>query len=223
MNRVFICICIFLNVINVWAKDISKQEPGTVVHVTVGKVSEVFFPEKVAKVVKGGASDSVLIEVLDQSLYLLPKSNTPADVFVTTVSGRSYPLTLTIAPQHDIKVEINGGSVSSISPSAGNDVMDVMKDILSGHEPPGSTALKVNRTDILFKDSKIQLHVRSGYDLPALTAYILEARNLTDNSVIVPIEQVTFPRLLAITSDRDMIAAKGREGDSTAVYLVVGK
>ncbi len=98
-----------------------------------------------------------------------------------------------------------------------------MKDILSGHEPPGSTALKVNRADILFKDSKIQLYVRSGYDLPALTAYILEARNLMDNSVIVPIEQVTFPRLLAITSDRDMIAPKGQEGDHTAVYLVVGK
>ena len=223
MNRVFVCICILLNVSNVWAKDISKQEPATAVHVAVGKVSEGFFPEKIAKVVKGGASDSVLVEVLDQSLYLLPKSNTPADVFVTTVSGRSYPLTLTIAPQHDIKVEINGGSVSSISPNAGSNVMDVMKDIRSEHEPPGSTALKVNRADVLFKDSKIQLHVRSGYDLPALTAYILEARNLTDNSVIVPIEQVTFPRLLAITSDRDMIAPKGREGDRTAVYLVVGK
>ncbi len=223
MKGILVCICILLNTINVWAKDIPKQEPGTAVHVAVGKVSEVFFPEKIAKVIKGGASDSVLVEVLDQSLYLLPKSNTPADIFVTTVSGRSYPLTLTIAPQHDIKVEINGASVSSISPSAGNDVMDVMKDILSGHEPPGSTALKVDRADILFKDSKIQLHVRCGYDLPALTAYILEARNLTDNSVIVPIEQVTFPHLLAITSDRDMIAPKGREGDSTAVYLVVGK
>ena len=223
MKVTILLICIFLNVSNVWAKDISKQEPSTTVHVSVGKVSEVFFPEKIAKIVKGGASDSVLVEVLDQSLYLLPKSNTPADIFVTTVSGHSYPLTLTIPPRHDIKVEIGGGSISSISPNAGSNVMDVMKDILSGHEPPGSTALKVNRADILFKDSKIQLHVRSGYDLPALTAYILEAQNLTDNSVIVPIEQVTFPRLLAITSDRDMIAPKGREGDSTAVYLVVGK
>lgn len=218
MNRVLICVCVFLNV-----PATGGAEPGTTVHVAVGKVSEVFFPEKVAKVIKGGASDSVLVEVLDQSLYLLPKSNTPADIFVTTVSGRSYPLTLTVAPQHDVKVEIGGDSVSSISPSSGNDVMDVMKDILSGHEPPGSTALKTGRADVLFKDSQIQLHVRSGYDLPALTAYILEAKNLTDNSVIVPIEQVTFPRLLAITSDRDMIAPKGREGDSTAVYLVVGK
>ncbi len=219
MNRVFVCICILLNV----SPAVGVADPGTAVHVSVGKVSEVFFPEKIAKVVKGGSSDSVLIEVLDQSLYLLPKSNTPADIFVTTVSGRSYPLTLTIAPQHDVKVEIGGGAVSSISIGAGNDVMDVMKDVLSGHEPPGSTALKANRTDILFKDSRIQLRVRSGYDLPALTAYILEARNLTDNSVIVPIEQVTFPRLLAITSDRDMIAPKGREGDSTVVYMVVGK
>ncbi|MBI3315091.1 MAG: type-F conjugative transfer system secretin TraK [Candidatus Omnitrophica bacterium] len=215
-------ICVFA-VGTVFAKDIPEQEPSTTVHVAVGKVSEVFFPGKIAKVVKGGASDSVLIEVLDQSLYLLPKSNAPADIFVTTVSGRSYPLTLTVAPQHDIKVEIGGGSVGGISPGASHDVMDVMKDILSGHEPPGSTALKVKRADILFKDSKIRLYMRSGYDLPALTAYILEARNLTDNSVIVPIEQVTFPRLLAITSDRDMIAPKGREGDSTAVYLVVGE
>ena len=218
-----ILVCTIFATGNVLAQDASKQHP-TAVHVTVGKVSEVVFPEKVAKIIKGGAPDSVLVEVLDQSVYLMPKSDTPADIFVTGVSGRSYPLNLSIAPQHDIRVEIGGSSVLSYSvESANNSAMDVMKDILAGHEPAGATALKGDHGGVLFKDGQIQLSVRSGYDLSTLTVYILEAHNLTDNSVIIPLEQFSFPRLLAAASDRDMIAPKGQEGDRTAVYLVVGK
>ena len=221
MKIFIVCMCIVAGVCNVRAQDVPRQQP-TAVRVAVGKVSEVVFPEKVAKVIKGGVPDSVLVEVLDQSVYVMPRSNTPADIFVTGVSGRSYPLNLSIAPQHDIRVEMGGSSVLSHPAESANGAMDVMKDILAGHEPAGAAALKGGGT-VLFKDSQIQLSVRSGYDLPALTGYVLEARNLTDNSVIVPVEQMAFPHLLAAASDRDMLAPKGQEGDHTMVYAVVGK
>ena len=218
-----ILFCLFFLAGNASAQGLAKQQP-TIVHVAVGKVTEIVFPEKVAKIIKGGAPDSVLVEVLDQSVYVMPKSNTPADIFVTSVSGHSHPLNLVIAPRHDVKIDLGGSStVDHISGNSGNEAMNVMKDILIGQEPAGSTVLKGDRGTVLFKDSQIQLSVHTGYDLPTLTAYVLEARNLTGNSVIVPIEQMTFPRLLAASSDRDMIAPKGQEGDHAMVYLVVGK
>ncbi len=201
----------------------AKQEP-TIVHVAIGKVSEVVFPDKIANVIKGGAPDSVLVEVLEKSVYILPKTNTPADIFITTISGQSFPLSLVMATQQDVRIDIPGTSrIDRPIENIPNSPMDIMKYILLGQEPPGATPLKTDEGKIFFKDAQIQCSVHHAYEFPALTAYVLEARNLTRNSIIVPVEQMLFPNLLAVASDRDMISAKGQEGDRTMVYLVVGK
>ena len=193
------------------------------VHVAVGKVSEVVFPEKVAKVIKGGAADSVLVETLDNSIYLLPKTNTPADVFVTVVSGVSYPLNLVIAPEHDLRVEVDASSSSGrLSSEVKTNAMDLMKEILLGHKPVGATMVKGGQS-VTLQDGQIKLTVEVIYDFPHLAAYIVQAQNLTDNSVIVPVGQMTFPNVLAVTSDQDMLKPKGQEGDAAKVYMIAGK
>ncbi|MBI4309627.1 MAG: hypothetical protein HY591_04780 [Candidatus Omnitrophica bacterium] len=192
------------------------------VHVAVGKVSEVVFPEKVAKVIKGGAADSVLVEVLDNSVYVLPKTNTPADIFVTGVSGKSYPLDLVIAAQHDIRVEVSGQNLRRISREINLNAMDLMKEILRGVEPAGATVLK-NSKSMALNGGQIKMTVEVIYDFPHIAAYIFKAQNLSDNSVIVPVQQISFLNLLAVTSDQDMLKPKGEEGDNTKVYIVAGK
>lgn len=202
--------------------DMAHAFPSTDVHVTAGKVSEVVLPEKVAKVIKGGAADSVLVEVLDDSVYIMPKSNAPADVFVTGVSGESYPLNLLISPQHDVRVQIKGPSVQKSSREARVEVMDVMKEMLLGHEPAGATLLKTVKT-LAFDSQQIKLSVDQAYDLPHIAVYVLKAQNLIDNSVIIPLQQISFPHLLAAASDEDMLQPKGREGDTTKVYIIASK
>ena len=192
------------------------------VHVSLGKVSEVVFPEKVAKVIKGGVGDSVLVEVLDNTVYLLPKTDAPADVFVTGVSAQSYPLNLVVSPQHDIRVEVNGQSARRISQDIKQGALDLMKAILLGHEPAGATVLKGGQSVIL-SNQDIKFTVNMIYDFPHLAAYVFKAKNLTDNSVVVPVEQVSFPHLLAITADEDVLRPQGQEGDTTQVYLVAEK
>ncbi len=197
--------------------------PATTVHIGIGKVSEVVFPEKVAKIIKGGASDSVLVEVADNSVYILPKTTTPSDIFVTGESGQSYPLNLTLAGEHDVKVEIGGGAaVQRQTQDINIDTMDLMKDLLRGQEPAGAALIKGN-TSILLADGQIKLTVETVYDFPHISAYILKAQNLIDNQVIIPIEQMTFPHLLAVSSDRDSLSAKGRANDSSKVYVIAGK
>ena len=217
MKRIWMCVWMAL-----WLCRWADAAPAMSVHVAVGKVSEVVFPEKVARVVKGGAADSVLVEALDNSVYVLPKTNTPADIFVTGVSGKSYPLNLAIAPEHDVRVEVTGPDLHRVSQEININAMDLMKDVLRGTEPAGATVLK-NRQSMTLSDQQIKMTIDVIYDFPHITAYVFKAQNLTDNSVIVPLQQISFPNLLAVTSDQDMLRPKGQEGDTTKVYIVAGK
>ena len=72
-------------------------------------------------------------------------------------------------------------------------------------------------------DQQIKMTIDVIYDFPQIAAYVFKAQNLIDNSVIVPLQQISFPNLLAVTSDQDMLKPKGQEGDSTKIYIVAGK
>ena len=224
IKNILVSILILFLAFNVWAADFKDDGRPTDIQVEEGKVTQVEFPVKVAKVVKGGDPDSVLVEVLDNSVYLLPKTQTPSDIFVTTISGHSYPLTLHIGQNHDIKIKVGSFKNRQISASRGyySDVMDLMKDLLQGHEPAGATVLPATG-QVLLSNDKIKLTVDKAYELSSWKAYVLIARNLINNAVIIPIEQMSLPDLLAVSSQRDMLAAKGREGDRAKVYVIVGK
>ncbi len=196
------------------------------IRVEVGKVTEVVFPDKVAKVIKGGPQDSVLIEVLDNTVYLLPKADNLSDIFVTTTTGNSYPLNLHVGSQHDIKVQVGTanhkelGISAEIGTYAG--VMDLMKDLLLHREPAGATLLP-SKGQLFISDQKLQLKVEKSYELAGWKAYVLTAKNLMNNAVIIPLEQISLPDLLAISADQDMLAAKGQEGDAAKLYLITGQ
>ena len=54
-------------------------------------------------------------------------------------------------------------------------------------------------------------------------AYVMVCENLLDRSIIVPVEQVNFPHLLAVSSEKDLFdTAKGTDGAITKVFMVVG-
>jgi hypothetical protein len=220
MRQIFVLILVLIYISGCY-KGAQAAIPMEV-HVSVGKVSEVAFSEKIAKVIKGGAPDSILVEVLDNSVYLLPKTNTPADVFITGVSGESYPLKLRISAEHDVRVQVKGSSVHRLSHDVKTDAMDLIKDILRGQEPAGATVLKGGQFMSL-SEGQIKMSVETIYDFPHMAAYIFKAHNLMDNSVIIPIEQMSFPNLLAVSSDQDMLKPKGQEGDTSKVYIIAGK
>jgi hypothetical protein len=201
----------------------SPKDEGKVlnINVEIGKVSEVVFPAKVTKVIKGGQPDSILVEVLDHSVYLLPKTDTPPDIFVTTTAGSSYPLSLHLSQEHDIKVQVDSSARSSGSLGRNyNDVMDLMKDLLLQKELSMATVLP-SQGEVLLSNQEIKLTVDKAYELGDWKAYVLTAKNLISNAVIIPIEQITLPNLLAISADQDMLFASGQQGDNAKVYMIV--
>ncbi len=195
------------------------QGQATQIRVANGKVTEVAFPQAVAKVIKGGAVDSLLVEVVDKSVYLLPKSDISADIFITTISGQSYPLHLVVADKQDVKVSIDQENVDRISQGSVFDSMGIMKDLLRGQIPQGASEIP-GKGQVLLDNGNIQLNVKQVYEFPQGKAYILYALNLKNNGVIVPVQSISFPGLVAIASDSDFLNPKGQSGDQTQVYLV---
>jgi len=202
------------------ASEFKDEGRLTNVNVQIGKVTEIVFPSKIAKVVKGGDPESVLVEVLDNSLYVLPKTESPPDIFVTTVLGSSYPLNLHLAKEHDIKIQVAPSRPNQASSGQYLDVMDLMKDLLLDKEPAGATLLSQGGESIL-TNSQIQIKVSKAYELLNWKAYVLTAYNLSPNAVIVPIEQLSLPHLLAVSAEQEMLKAKGQEGDTTKLYMIV--
>jgi hypothetical protein len=205
------------------AAQAAKNEGKPVdIKVEIGKVTEVVFPEKIMKVIKGGQPDSVLVEVLDNSIYLLPKTDTPAGIFVTISSGVSYPLTLQMSQEHDIKVQIGSSNQKEEGVTRGmySDVMDLMKDLLLEREPSMSTTLP-HQGEVFLSDQHIKVTVNQAYEVGDWRAYVLTARNLINQTVIVPVEQMSLPNLLAVSAERDILAAAGQANDSAKVYVIV--
>lgn len=195
---------------------------ASVVHVSLGKVSEIVLPEKVAKVIKGGAVDSVLVEVLEKSVYVLPKANQPADIFITGVSGTSYPINLVMGEEHDLRVDVQTDKKVVANAHGNLDPLDLMKILLRKEEPLGANLLKVGQR-VQLKESNIGLKVDRIYDFPSMAAYIIKAHNPDRNNSILPLEQISFPNILAIAADEDMLMPEGLAGDTTTIYMIVGK
>lgn len=194
----------------------------TLVNVTIGKVSQVSFPLNIAKVIKGGSADSILVEALDRDLYIMPKSDSPANIFVTDVAGASYALNLQIAKVHDVSVLINQDKIRSRSNYAVNNMMLIMKEMLLGHELVGADQIKLNYV-IQLKNSPISLEFLYAYEYPSLTAYIIQAKNLANKMTVVPVEHLSLGRVLGIASDTDTLMPKGQEGDHTNIYMIKAK
>ncbi len=193
------------------------------INVASGKITEVIFPEKVAKIIKGGGADSVLIEVLDYSVFVLPKHESPADIFVTSVKGESYPLNLIMGKEHEAKVKITYAfDPNRASGDNRSDVMDLMKVLIQGRVPAGATVLEAKEQRPIAQ-GQIELTLNTVFELPKLNGLVLTAKNVSDNTVIIPIQAISYPRLLAISSDADSLNPMKQEGNQARIYMVVEK
>ena len=189
------------------------------VHVAIGKVTEVDIGEDIIKVIKGGSPDSILVEVIDHFLYVLPKSSSIANLFVTTSSGKSIALNLILSQQHDIRVEAKEPRGSWRSSYTSCDVMLIMKDLLNQTFPQQATAVKVQKV-IPYKDKSLEIEHTTVYMWPGCRAHVFSVRNMTTQDRLVPVTQLTLPGLLGAAALDDTLKPQGHEGDATKVFLV---
>jgi hypothetical protein len=148
---------------------------------------------------------------------LTPLTSSPADVTIIDMQGQSHLIRCVFDQPVDQKIVI-GDCVSSDENNTREDAaMALMRDLIRGSAPVGATQKKVDA--LMFDDGKVRLRSVLVQELPRLTGYAMVVENLTQGSVAVPVQQMSFPGLLAVSSAKDVLL-QGEKGD---VYMVVGR
>jgi len=198
-----------------------KGKPITI-NVEVGKITEVVLPKDIASIAKGVASEVLQIEVLGERLYLLPLQSITADIYIITTDGTSYPINLVVGKgEWYTRVNIAKPGIKDIQKKGPNFTIELIRMLLLGIEPPGSTRLDGNVE--VFNNGYMKLTLKTIYELPNCNSYILTAENLHNKSIVFPMQDIEFPNLLVISVDRQVLGPKGEENSKTKIYMAVGK
>lgn len=197
------------------------QEGAVEVRSQLGKVIEVVVGKGISSIVRSGPATTLKVEQVSGHLFITPLVRSAAELVVIDGFGRSYRLKfvfdkgfdekVVIAPQED---EIVGGRgmLSSI---------DVIRELAAGHAPAG--AVETLKEGVVFEDSRVRIKTMLSYEMPDIVGYVLTAENLLPQSLVVPVEQFNFPGLLAVTSQKDILAPAGSDGSKGVLYMVVSR
>lgn len=176
-----------------------------------GMITEAEFPDKIANVTKSVTSEILQIETLGNRIFLLPRENLESQVYVITQDNVSYYLRLIMdEAQAPTRVKIKKPH-SQANEEQGRDTantVELMKALLTGRQPPGAVSAKLHPQDI-FNNAKLRITIDEVYELAGGTkAFVLTFENLIDKPVIVPIEHIELPGLLAISVDSQILEAR---------------
>ncbi|MDD2731035.1 MAG: hypothetical protein PHW33_02820 [Candidatus Portnoybacteria bacterium] len=176
-----------------------------------GVITEAEFPESIANVTKGIPSVSLQVETLGNRMFLLPLENIETNIYVVTSDNVSYCLHLIMDEiQAPTRIKINKRPEVLNKPEGGKAIntIELMKAILSGKMPQGSTSSKLEAREI-FNNGKFRIAINEIYELPGnVKALCLTFENLTHKPVVVPIEHIELPGLLAISVESQLLEAR---------------
>jgi len=176
-----------------------------------GMITEAEFPESIATVTKGIPSASLQIETLGNRMFLLPLENIETNIYVVTSDNISYCLHLIMDEiQSPTRLKINKRPEALNKPEGGKAIntIELMKAILSGKMPQGSTSSKLEAREI-FNNGKFRIAINEIYELLGnVKALCLTFENLTHKPVVVPIEHIELLGLLAISVESQLLEAR---------------
>lgn len=207
-----------------------SSEDAILLSLSVGMITEAEFPEQIANVTKSVPSASLQIETLGNRMFLLALGKIDTNIYVVTRDNVSYCLHLLMdefqAPNR-IKINRRPEIVNEEQDTAAVNTIELMKALLSGRVPQGSASLKLQPQEI-FNNGKFRIAIDEIYELPGnVKAFVLTFENLTNKPVVVPVEHIEFPGLLAISVDSQLLEArphssnkKGSSGYASKAYMI---
>jgi len=208
----------------------SDYSDEIILRLKAGMVTEAEFPDKIANVTKSVTSEILQIETLGNRIFLLPRESFDSRLYVVTQDNVSYCLHLIMdETQAATRIKIKKPH-QEVSTEQGRDTantVELMKALLTGRQPPGSVSSKLHPQEI-FNNGKIRIIIDEAYELSSkLKAFVLTFENLGDKPVVVPIEHIEFPGLLAISVDSQILEARPHDankkpsGHTTKAYMIV--
>ena len=193
------------------ASSASDYSDEITLRLKAGMITEAEFPDKIANVTKSVANETLQIETLGNRIFLLPRENLESQLYVVTQDNVSYCLHLIMDETQAatrIKIEKPHQQTNEEQSKDTANTVELMKALLTGKQPPGSVSSKLHPQDI-FNNAKLRITIDEVYELAGGTkAFVLTFENLVDKPVIVPIEHIELPGLLAISVDSQILEAR---------------
>lgn len=232
-KRLFFVIVLFvLSVVgraNALEASINNEE--ITLRLKIGMITEAEFPEKIANVTKSVSSEILQVETLGNKMFLLPRENFDSRLYVVTQDNESFCLHLIMdeipAPTR-IKIKRSSEGVNDEQDKKTVNTVELMKSLLSGKMPQGTVHSKMEDQEI-FNNGKFRIAIDEVYELPGnVKALCLTFENLTHKPIVIPIEHIEFPGLLAVSVDSQILEAsphnsnnKDSAGYTSKAYMIV--
>ena len=233
LKKVFILLIIFGLFIAGHAETLRAADYNSEIplRLKTGMITEAEFPEKIANVTKSISSDILQIETLGNRMFLLPRENLDSQIYVVTQDNVSYCLHLimdeTQAPSR-IKITKPHEAENDEKNSDIANTIELMKALLTGRQPPGAVSSKLHPKEI-FNNAKLRISIDEAYEFSNnAKAFVLTFENLTRKPVVIPIEHIELPGLLAISVDSQILEARPQDTKkknsayTAKAYMVVG-
>ena len=196
----------------------------------IGMITEAEFPEKIANVTKSISSESLQIETLGNRMFFLPRENLDSQIYVVTQDNVSYCLHLIMdEAQAPTRIKITKPHEAENDEKASDiaNTVELMKALLTGRQPPGAVSSKLHPQEI-FNNAKLRISIDEVYEFPNnVKAFCLTFENLTRKPMVVPIEHIELPGLLAISIDTQILEPRPHDTNKktsaymTKAYMVV--
>ena len=209
------------------AADYSSEIP---LRLKTGMITEAEFPEKIANVTKSISSESLQIETLGNRMFLLPRENLDSQIYVVTQDNVSYCLHLIMdEAQAPTRIKITKPHEAENDEKASDiaNTVELMKALLTGRQPPGAVSSKLHPREI-FNNAKLRISIDEVYEFSNnVKALCLIFENLTRKPMVVPIEHIELPGLLAISIDTQILEPRPHDTNKktsaymTKAYMVV--
>jgi hypothetical protein len=193
------------------------------------KITEVEFPANIANVTKNISSDSLQVETLGNRMFLLARTTFDSQIYVITEDNISYclhlimdgtqaPVCVKITKPQEAKKEEDKKTINTI---------ELMKTLINGSAFQNVASLKLNSREI-FNNHDLRIIADEVYELSnGIKAFVLTFENLTYKPIIVPIEHMELPGLLAISIENQTLEArpcatnKKKSSHTTKAYMIV--
>ena len=222
---------LFLAVASYAESSLDENSNTTKLTLNADMVMEVEFPSNIANVTKSIPTALLQVETLGNRMFLLARENFESQVYVVTQDNLSYCLHLVVAEAKDVpshvKIKKPFESASEPRNRTNLNTIKLMKALITG-EGLSNAALSKAKNDEIFNDGSIRITIDRIYEFPSgVKAIVLTVENLRFNPVVVPIEHIQFPGLLAVSIESQMLEAashlayKKAAGVTTKAYMII--
>lgn len=223
-------LAVFSRAVCASGNEVTNSVEDIPINMKTGVITEVEFPEPIANVTKSVSSELLQVETLGNRAFLLARQEFEAYLHIVTRDNALYVLHLTMnsSAQAVTSIKINK-RVETPTPPQNKEIantIEVMKDLLSGRQPQGSVRSGLNKREI-FNNGGFRMVADEIFEFSSgAKAFVVTMENLTDAPIVVPVESIDLPGLLAVSVDSQILEARHGKADknnsgAVKAYLLV--